>query len=156
MTGLDLHDGFTPIWSTQGEYATETFTTKAVKLIQNATSPYLLVISHLAPHASYNDQMEVPNVEETNKKYSYIADPNRRLSIGNRDKSILLDLNSMKLFLETVNRLDASVGTIIQTLKDEGQLENSIIMFLSDNGAQTFGEHQNFGSNWPLRGVNIF
>lgn len=56
-------------------------------------------------------------------------------------------------FLETVNRLDQSVGQIIETLSQTDQLKNSVILFLSDNGAQTFGEHENFGSNWPLRGV---
>lgn len=54
-----------------------------------------------------------------------------------------------------MNRLDASVGKIIKALSEKNDLQNSIVMFLSDNGAQTFGEHENFGSNWPLRGVNF-
>lgn len=58
-------------------------------------------------------------------------------------------------FIDTVNHLDWSVGKIIKTLSARGHLGNSIIMFLSDNGAQTFGEHENFGSNWPLRGVKL-
>lgn len=84
MTGLDLHDDFEPVWSTQGVYATETFTKKAVEFINdyNDTAPYFLVISHLAPHAGFNDLLEVPDIEDTNKKYGYVPDSNRRLSIG--------------------------------------------------------------------------
>ena len=33
-------------------------------------------------------------------------------------------------------------------------LENSIIAFLSDNGAPARGRSPNWGSNWPLKGVS--
>lgn len=84
MTGLDLHEDLESIWSQQGEYATETFTRKSVEFIEsyNSSAPYFLVVSHLAPHAGHNDAMEVKDVDETNRKYGYIPDPDRRLSIG--------------------------------------------------------------------------
>lgn len=84
MTGLDLHEGLEAVWSTQGRYATETFTNRAVDFINNynESAPYFLVVSHLAPHAGKRDVMEVPNVDETNQKYSYISNSNRRLNIG--------------------------------------------------------------------------
>lgn len=84
MTGLDLHENFQPIWSQQNQYATEVFTEKTVEFIKNynKTQPYFLMVSHLAPHAGYNDTMEVPDLQETNKKYAYIPNPNRRLSVG--------------------------------------------------------------------------
>lgn len=59
------------------------------------------------------------------------------------------------VILETVNRLDQSIGAVFTALAQKGHLQNSVVLFLSDNGAQTFGVHQNFGSNWPLRGVSI-
>jgi arylsulfatase B len=49
--------------------------------------------------------------------------------------------------------LDDSVGKIVKKLGDRNMLENSIILFFSDNGAQTTGVYGNSGSNWPLRGV---
>jgi arylsulfatase A-like enzyme len=54
-----------------------------------------------------------------------------------------------------VSKLDESVGHIVHTLMETGMLNNSIIIFISDNGAPSVGEFQNWGSNYPLRGVRI-
>lgn len=52
-----------------------------------------------------------------------------------------------------VGELDRSVGKVIKKLSERNMLENSIILFFSDNGAPTVGPYTNAGSNWPLRGV---
>lgn len=54
-----------------------------------------------------------------------------------------------------VSKLDESVGRIVHTLMETGMLNNSIIIFISDNGAPSIGDFQNWGSNYPLRGVRI-
>lgn len=53
-----------------------------------------------------------------------------------------------------VSMLDKSVGDVVTALRDKHMLENSIILFISDNGAQTNGIHANHGSNYPLKGVS--
>lgn len=57
------------------------------------------------------------------------------------------------ILIAIVQALDESVGKIVSSLENAGMLQNSIILFLSDNGAQTEGLLENFGSNHPLRGV---
>jgi hypothetical protein len=54
-----------------------------------------------------------------------------------------------------VSRLDNSVGQIVGALMETGMLRNSIIVFVSDNGAPSVGIYQNWGSNYPLRGVRV-
>lgn len=55
-----------------------------------------------------------------------------------------------------VFKLDQSVGEVVEALKNRGMLENSIVLFMSDNGAPTDGIEQNYGSNYPLRGVSVY
>lgn len=44
--------------------------------------------------------------------------------------------------------LDQAIGIVIQALKEKGNLDNTLIFFLSDNG----GAHNNQSSNYPLKG----
>lgn len=53
-----------------------------------------------------------------------------------------------------VSRLDDSVGRIVHALGDKGMLRDSLILFLTDNGAAPIGRFRNWGSNYPLRGVS--
>ncbi|KAH9379957.1 hypothetical protein HPB48_001416 [Haemaphysalis longicornis] len=52
-----------------------------------------------------------------------------------------------------MDTLDQSVASVVQTLYQERMLQNSIIVFMSDNGGLPFGPHSNRGFNWPLRGA---
>jgi len=55
--------------------------------------------------------------------------------------------------------LDQSIGRLVQVLSEKKMLQDTIIVFSSDNGGvpaprptdHTFD--RNAGSNWPLRGV---
>ncbi|KAG0431633.1 hypothetical protein HPB47_021573 [Ixodes persulcatus] len=51
-----------------------------------------------------------------------------------------------------VYELDQSVGMVMESLHRRGMLENSVVVFSSDNGARPLGSGANGGSNWPLRG----
>nr|CAD7200791.1 unnamed protein product [Timema douglasi] len=136
--GLDLHRDLDPALENRGQYATDVFTREAVDIIlsHDKARPLYLQVAHLAVHSG-NDtlRLEVPDVDANERRFSYITNPRRRLFAG------------------MLARLDESVGKIVEAMAERGILDNSILVFLSDNGAQTFGLHTNEGSNWPLRGL---
>lgn len=53
-----------------------------------------------------------------------------------------------------ISKLDDGIGRVVEAIRDKGVLNETIIMFFSDNGAQTIGPFNNFGSNYPLKGVS--
>ena len=51
------------------------------------------------------------------------------------------------IYAAQVDRMDQGIGRIVERLEQHGALENTIIMFFSDNGCS--GELDLFGMNWP-------
>jgi membrane-anchored protein YejM (alkaline phosphatase superfamily) len=54
-----------------------------------------------------------------------------------------------------VSKMDESVGLVVEALQKKRMLNNSIIVFIADNGAPSVDIFQNWGSNYPLRGVSV-
>lgn len=52
-----------------------------------------------------------------------------------------------------MSHLDDSVGAVVEALRKQNMLQNSIIIFSTDNGGPAEGFNLNAASNWPLRGV---
>ena len=52
-------------------------------------------------------------------------------------------------------KLDESVGKVVQELKENNMLQDSIIVFTTDNGGPASGFNQNAASNFPLKGVRM-
>lgn len=56
-------------------------------------------------------------------------------------------------FAGVLTALDESVGNVTMALAQRGMLNNSIIIFSTDNGGAAGGYNGNAASNWPLKGV---
>ncbi|XP_016912326.1 arylsulfatase B-like isoform X3 [Apis cerana] len=132
MTGYDMHRGDDPAYGIKREYVTDLFTKEAIRIIENheLPRPLYLQISHLAVHAP----IEQPE-ESSNDEIIQIREPNRRK------------------YAKMVSKLDESVGRIVHALGERGMLRDSLILFLTDNGAASIGRYRNYGSNYPLRGT---
>ncbi|KAH8411084.1 hypothetical protein KR222_001643, partial [Zaprionus bogoriensis] len=134
--GHDFRDDLEASHDHLGHYMTDLLTDAAVQLIErhNASAqPLFLLLNHLAPHAANTDDpMQVPADELA--QFEYIANETERY------------------YAAMVSRLDKSVGRVIDTLARQQLLQRSIVLFLSDNGGPTVGEHSTTASNYPLRG----
>ncbi|MDR1666830.1 MAG: arylsulfatase [Bacteroidales bacterium] len=56
----------------------------------------------------------------------------------------------MAIYAAQIDAMDQGIGRIVQSLKDKGQLENTLILFLSDNGA--CAEHVSGGQRKAVDG----
>ena len=96
-------------------YATQLIKNDTLRIINehDFTNPIFLNINFGAPH--------IPNEapEESVLKYSYIADEPRRLHAA------------------MVHEMDNAIGEIIVALEDKNVLNNTIVVFASDNGGLT-------------------
>jgi len=120
---LDWHLGFEP--NHDKGYSTHLVAEKAVEFInrQDGKDPFFLYVAFNAPHSP----LQAP--EEYLAMYPELS--------GNR-----------KAYAAVVTALDDGVGRILDALEARGLAENTVVLFLSDNGgAPPYG-----GSNRPLRG----
>ena len=109
------------------DYLTDEFSQSAVKYIQKQVSNdqhFMLYLAYNAPHTPLQATPKYLS------RFDYIKDPKR------------------KTYAAMVSAVDDGVGQILKTLKKSGIEENTIVVFLSDNG----GAKNNGSDNRPLRG----
>ncbi|XP_055692287.1 arylsulfatase B-like [Lutzomyia longipalpis] len=119
-----------------GQYLPDVLTDEATKVISDHDpndGPLFMFLSQHAPHASSGD-IALVAIPEDLETVDYIKDPDRRT------------------YAAMVKALDRSVGKVVTALREKNMLENTIILFFSDNGAPESGLFANSGSNYPLRG----
>ena len=162
--GNDLYD----IQPDSGFYATQAITDFALKWLDEACGkdkePFFLYVSYTAPH----DPLQAPRERVTPHLETYSSNW-RELQRARSRKAVELgvipenwrkrhtgperptpgqvqDMATVAAMLEIV---DAGVGLIVQKLKQLDELDNTLIVFLSDNGAA--GQHRSL-SNTPYYG----
>ena len=109
------------------EYLTDKFGREAVAFIErHKDQPFFLYVPFNAIHTP------LKALEEDLARFEHIEDENRR-------KVVAMNYN-----------LDKNVGRIYRKLKRENLLEDTIFIFMSDNGGKPSSNHS---SNYPLRGA---
>lgn len=113
-------------------HATDIFTEWSIDYVKNKKVnkvPFFLFLSYNAPHFPIQ-----PPQEEVDRVKKRLPTTDEK-----RVKNIAL-----------VEHLDASIGKLLAVLKENGQLENTLILFTSDNG----GSLPHAQSNGKLNGGN--
>lgn len=125
---LDFRDQEKPNWFDSEGYATNLFADRAVKILEE-TDPSKPFFMYFAP-TDVHSPMQVPDTYKD--KCSTNLPDNRRLFCG---KTAVLD---------------EAMANITAALDRKGLTDNTLIIFLSDNGGDPYG---NDGNNWPFRGL---
>lgn len=84
------------------------------------------VESNLGPPYDFPDHLEILGSNEVNRPVSWDALTQTQQNF---------QVAKMAIHAAMIDRLDQELGKVIQQLKDMGQFENTLILFLSDNGA---------------------
>ncbi len=121
-----IFDGTTPA-TMEVDYFTDILGNEAIHFIdENADNPYFLYLAYNAVHGPMQADPEIL------KLYAHIEHEGRRT------------LCAMQ------HSMDLSIGRLITHLEKSGQIENTLIFFLSDNGGSN--DQTNYSLNLPFRG----
>jgi arylsulfatase A-like enzyme len=143
-------------------YTTDVFTDKAIEYInttkgENKEKPFFLYLAYNAPHwplqapkedidkyrGKYMNGWEAIRLQRYERmKDMGIIDPSWNLSYDNivswnsldEEKKQEMDLR-MAIYAAMVDRMDQNIGRLVSALKAKNLYDNTIIMFLNDNGA---------------------
>ena len=111
----------------EGEYLTDRLTSEALALIeQDHEKPFFLHFSHYAVHTPFQAK------DNITKKYEKIPEAKRQ---------------GKPIYAAMVQSVDESVGRVMDALKKLKKLDNTLVIFTSDNGG--FAKATNHA---PLRG----
>ncbi|MFC1628120.1 sulfatase [Gemmatimonadota bacterium] len=127
----DLEDGI------EGEYLTDRLTREAVRFIEdNRDHPFLLYLAHYAVHTPIQSKPEL--TEQYQRKIEgmpQLDGPDYRTE---HDGWGITNLRQDDpAYAGMVQSVDESVGRLMDTLEEIGESDNTIIIFMSDNGGLT-------------------
>lgn len=145
----------------EGFYMTDAITENALRFIDTAnakTEPFFLYLAYTAPHWPLHALQEDIDKyrgkfmkgwdvlrEERYKRMIDMGLINEHLSLSKRDPEVQpwdsltveqkdrMDL-LMSIYAAQIDRMDQGIGKVLAKLETEGKLDNTLILFLSDNG----------------------
>ena len=126
-------------------YSTDLITKYGVEYIKahdqkKTGKPFFLYLPHEAPHGPYQRRIDVALRQISNGKKGGV-------NIKPVDRERKKKENIQSIYKEMVEVMDEGIGEIVKILKETGQYENTIILFLSDNGANRFGNNGGLKGN---------
>ena len=116
---------------TEEGYLTDLLSQRAVDYVNRMATqdaPFLLSLHYTAPHWPWETRNDQALSEEV--------------------KSNLFHLHGGNIhqYRRMIHHMDEGIGWLVEALRANGQLDNTLIVFTSDNGGERFSD------NWPLVG----
>ena len=160
-TPPEFRENNRPVQFPENKFSTDVYTDKMIGFIKNARhdQPFFAYLPYTAPH--WPLQLPDDYLDKYKGKYDIGYDSLRVVRFLHQKKLGIIPakavlpqrLNSIKLWIELsaeekkiesrkmelyaamVDNLDKHIGRIIKCLKDSKEFDNTIIIFMSDNGA---------------------
>ena len=162
----------TPIEAGKGFYLTDAITDNAIAYLKEAgrhKDPFFMYVAHTAPHwplhalpediakyrGKYKDGWDALRAARYKRQLDMkLIDPSWKLSPRDPhapawDKTPDKDWQDyrMAVYAAQIDRMDQGIGKLMRTLKDIGQEDNTLVLFLSDNG----GNSEEMTPDWAFR-----
>ncbi|MBX2876084.1 MAG: sulfatase-like hydrolase/transferase [Saprospiraceae bacterium] len=106
-------------------YVTDLITDHAVEFIErHRDEPFFLYVPHEAPHVPFQGRND-PAYRFSDNEFTYYG------PVEDRSRA----------YREMVEVMDEGIGRVFETVRDLGLEEETLIVFISDNGAEHFGHN---------------
>ena len=115
-------------------YLTDLLSQRAVDYVQRMApgaaqgTPFFLSLHYTAPHWPWETREDHALAQEVKSNLFH------------------LDGGNIHTYHRMIHHMDEGIGWVVDALKKTGQLDNTLIVFTSDNGGERFSD------NWPLVG----
>ncbi len=112
-------------------YLTDLISRRAVDYVQRMArqdAPFFLSLHYTAPHWPWETRDDAHLAAEVKSNLFHLHGGN------------------VETYRRMIHHMDEGIGWIVEALRAQGQLDNTLIVFTSDNGGERFSD------NWPLVG----
>lgn len=151
----------------EGEYLTDRLTDEAINLIEkNDDQPFFLNLWYYSVHTPIQakqqdikrfekkaEDMGLDKIQAFEEGENFPCDHKKHLKVKRRL------IQSDPVYAAMIYSLDQNIGRVLETLEKTGQLDNTIIIFTSDNGGLATAEGSptcnaplNEGKGWMYEG----
>jgi arylsulfatase A-like enzyme len=130
-------DGNEPTTKDKGKYTTDLFKERAIEFLRrNADRANFLYLSFNAPHMASNLDPEVRGTVQAPEAY-----------LQKYPEGVTRAEKRRRGYMAAVTAMDDAIGEVLQQIKDNRQEDNTIVIFMSDNGGSF-----SVADNAPLKG----
>jgi arylsulfatase A-like enzyme len=116
---------------TEEGYLTDLLSQRSVDYVNRMSkqeAPFMLSLHYTAPHWPWETRDDEALAHEV------------------KDNMYHLHGCNIHTYRRIINHMDEGIGWLVEALRNNGQLDNTLIVFTSDNGGERFSD------NWPLVG----
>jgi len=131
----------------EGEYLTDRLTDEALKFIEaNKDKPFFVHLSHYAVHVPLQSKKDLEDKYKAKAAKMVVPDSEHFKNEGTRKVNQIQDNATYAGMMQSV---DESVGRVLEKLDELNLSDNTVIIFMSDNGGVSTSE------GWPTSNVPL-